>query len=83
MIGAEVVEQIRVKYEAFLPYLNEQTRRVWAAIEARSLGYGGISAVSEATGLRPQHDCCWAKNAGGRDEWDGRGWDDSPTGWRT
>jgi len=51
MIGAEIVEQIRIKYEAFTPYLNEQTRRVWAAIEARSLGHGGISAVSEATGL--------------------------------
>ena len=51
MIGAEVVEQIRLKYEAFTPYLNERTRRVWAAIEARSLGHGGISAVSEATGL--------------------------------
>ncbi len=51
MIAAEVVEQIRVKYDAFAPYLNEQTRRVWAAIEARSLGHGGISAVSEATGL--------------------------------
>ena len=51
MIGTEVVEQIRLKYEAFTPYLNEQTRRVWAAIEARSLGHGGISAVSEATGL--------------------------------
>lgn len=51
MIEAEVVEQIRVKYEAFSPYLNEQTRRVWAAIEAQSLGYGGMSAVSEATGL--------------------------------
>jgi hypothetical protein len=46
MMGAEVVEQIRVKYELFIPYLNEQTRRVWAAIEARSLGYGGISAYS-------------------------------------
>jgi hypothetical protein len=51
MIGAEVVEQIRIKYEAFNPYLNEQTRRIWAAIEAGSLGHGGISAVSEATGL--------------------------------
>ena len=51
MIGAEVVEQIRLKYEALTPYLNEQTRRVWAATEARSLGHGGISAVSEATGL--------------------------------
>lgn len=51
MIGAAVIEQIRIKYEAFAPYLNEQTRRVWAAIEARSLGYGGISALSQATGL--------------------------------
>jgi len=51
MIGVDVIEQIRLKYEAFTPYLNEQTRRVWAAIEARSLGHGGISAVSEATGL--------------------------------
>ena len=51
MIGTEVVEQIRLKYEALTPYLNEQTRRVWAAIEAQSLGHGGISAVSEATGL--------------------------------
>jgi transposase len=51
MIGAEIVEQIRLKYEALTPYLNEQTRRVWAAIEARSLGHGGVSAVSQATGL--------------------------------
>ena len=51
MVGAEVVEQIRVKYETFAPYLNEQMRRVWAAIEARSLGHGGISALSQATGL--------------------------------
>lgn len=51
MIGAAIVEQIRLKYEAFRPYLNEQTRRVWAAIEAQSLGHGGISAVAEATGL--------------------------------
>ena len=63
IIGAEVVEQIRTKYEAFAPYLNEQTRRVWAAIEAQSLGYGGISAVSEATGLSRSCDCIWAKNA--------------------
>lgn len=51
MIATEVVDQIRIKYEAFAPYLNEQTRRVWAAIEAGSLGHGGITAVSQATGL--------------------------------
>ena len=51
MIGAEVVEHIRTKYKAFAPDLNEQTGRVWAAIEAQSLGHGGISAVSQATRL--------------------------------
>ncbi len=51
MIATAVVEQIRSKYDAFSPYLNEQTRRVWAVIEAHSLGHGGISAVSTVTGL--------------------------------
>lgn len=31
--------------------LNERGRRLWAAAEARSFGYGGISAVARATGL--------------------------------
>jgi hypothetical protein len=31
--------------------LNERTRRLWAAAEARSAGYGGISAVVRATGI--------------------------------
>jgi len=39
------------KYEAFAPYLNEQTRRVWAAIESTDLGQGNY-AVSVATGLK-------------------------------
>lgn len=34
-----------------MPYLNEKTRRIWAGIEARSLGWGGITQVSLATGL--------------------------------
>jgi hypothetical protein len=31
--------------------LNERQRRLWAAAEARSAGYGGISAVVRATGV--------------------------------
>jgi len=31
--------------------LNERERRLWAAVEAKSLGYGGISAVARATGI--------------------------------
>ncbi len=42
---------IREKYREISPYLNERTRRIWAATEALGLGYGGITAVSEATGL--------------------------------
>ena len=32
-------------------FLNERSRRVWAATEARSLGRGGIAAVVAATGM--------------------------------
>jgi hypothetical protein len=46
-----VVEWIRAKFEALDPELNERSRRRWAAVEALSLGRGGMSAVSEATGL--------------------------------
>lgn len=42
---------IREKYKQINSYLNEKTRRIWAACEALELGYGGITAVSEATGL--------------------------------
>ena len=38
--------------------LNERQRRLWAASEARALGYGGISLVAKATGVsrRAIHD---------------------------
>ncbi len=42
---------IRARYEALLPHLDERGRRVFAASEARSAGYGGIAAVSRATGV--------------------------------
>jgi transposase len=51
MRNSKIVEQIRSKYEAFSPYLNEKTRRIWAAIESTTLGRGGISQVAEATSL--------------------------------
>jgi len=31
--------------------MDEHVRRCWAACEARAIGWGGITAVSEATGL--------------------------------
>jgi hypothetical protein len=51
MPDASVVEWIRQKYVAVLPDLDERGRRRWAAAEARSLGWGGVSAVAQATGL--------------------------------
>jgi hypothetical protein len=47
----EAESTIRKKYEALRPRLDEHTRRVWAATEARALGYGGISIVARATGV--------------------------------
>jgi len=51
MANAEVVEWLREKFEALDDSLNERTRRLWAATEARSLGRGGIAAVMAATGM--------------------------------
>ena len=42
---------IRGKYESLAPAFNEASLRLWAAAEARSLGRGGVSMVSRATGL--------------------------------
>jgi len=51
MPGATVVEWIRCKYVRLLGELDERGRRRWAATEAASLGWGGIAAVAEATGI--------------------------------
>ncbi len=51
MSNEQVVKSIQEKYDSLKPYLNEKTRRIWAAIEARSLGWGGVSEVAIATGL--------------------------------
>jgi len=42
---------IRRKFHALSSVLNERTRRLWAASEARELGRGGIARVVEATGM--------------------------------
>ncbi len=39
------------KYFSLHKVLNERTRRLWAATEARTLGFGGISLVADQTGL--------------------------------
>ena len=42
---------IRTRFSAFGPHLSERERRLFAASEARAAGYGGIAAVSAATGI--------------------------------
>jgi len=51
MPDARVIEWIRDKYIAVVSDLDERGRRRWAAAEARSLGRGGITSVSTATGI--------------------------------
>ncbi len=46
-----VVEWVREKHVSLSDVLNERSRRLWAATEARSLGRGGIAAIVAATGM--------------------------------
>ncbi len=51
MQDASVVEWIGQKYDSLWPAMNERMRRRWAATEALSLGWGGVTTVAVATGL--------------------------------
>ncbi len=42
---------IRKRFISLCPHLSERGRRLYAATEARAAGYGGIAAVSAATGI--------------------------------
>src|SRR5450755_3238494 len=51
MMDQRIVQWIGNKYQGLSGELSERTRRRWAAVEAVSLGRGGLSVVSAATGL--------------------------------
>ena len=42
---------IKSIFESLRPVLDERLCRIWAAAEAKAIGYGGVSQVSAATGL--------------------------------
>jgi hypothetical protein len=42
---------IKQKFRVLNPLLDERIRRLWAAGEAKALGWGGIAVVAQATGL--------------------------------
>ena len=48
-MSMEVIQSIRTKFLQLQPFLNERTRRLWAAAEAQQLGWGGTRAVELAT----------------------------------
>ena len=45
------LRRVRKGCEAIMWRLDERSRRLWAAAEARALGHGGVTLVREATGL--------------------------------
>ncbi len=51
MHEASTIARIRGKFLDLYDDLDERGRRRWAAVEARALGRGGITAVAAATGL--------------------------------
>jgi hypothetical protein len=51
MPEATVIAWIRDKFRNLVGELDERGRRRWAAVEAMSLGRGGIAAVAVATGI--------------------------------
>ena len=48
-----MVGMVADKFDKLRSLMNEKLKRHWAACEAMALGRGGISAVSEATGMSP------------------------------
>ena len=51
MISSETKETVAAKYKILQNEFDERGRRIWAAVEASSLGHGGVTAVSQATDL--------------------------------
>jgi hypothetical protein len=44
-------KELKDRYERIAPHLDERSKRLWCANEAIGIGWGGVSAVSKATGV--------------------------------
>ena len=53
MQDAAAIQGIESRYAALALLMDERMRRQWAAAEATSYGWGGVRAVSCATGMSP------------------------------
>jgi hypothetical protein len=47
----DLAQVVEAKYRALSGRLDEATLRLWVAVEARSIGRGGVTLVARATGL--------------------------------
>lgn len=53
-VRAEKQNRIRERYDWLKSFLDERSRRLWAANEAVAFGEGGIRAVAQALGMSPK-----------------------------
>jgi hypothetical protein len=53
MQDAAAIKGIASRFRDRSPVMDERARRRWAASEALAYGWGGIEAVSRATGMSP------------------------------
>lgn len=51
MNNEKIIALLREKYQDLMPILDERSRRLWAATEAKAIGHGGQTLVAKATGL--------------------------------
>ena len=54
---ASAIRQIKSRYRSLAPLMDERMRRQWAATQAQTYGWGGLSAVSSATGMSRNTIC--------------------------
>jgi hypothetical protein len=45
------IDQMRTRFTAIWPHLDEKGRRLWAASEAKAFGRGGLKVTHEVTGM--------------------------------
>jgi Rhodopirellula transposase DDE domain len=51
MRDAAVIKRLESMYNVLRPMMDERLRRQWAVAEAQAYGWGGVRAVSAATGM--------------------------------
>ena len=51
MVNENAIACVRDKFNFLRSIMDKRMRRRWAATEAMSLGWGGVTTVAQATGL--------------------------------